>query len=68
MLAGGLMIACGLAAWLLSALVYRPAVRFFQLPVAYVWVLPFAGFLFGAMTIDSALRYMTGRRIGWRDH
>jgi len=66
--AGGLMAACGLAAWLLSALVYRPAVRFFQLPGAYVWVLPFAGFLFGAMTIDSALRYVTGRRIGWRDH
>lgn len=68
LLTGLLMIVCGFAAWLLSALAYRPAVRFFQLPRAYLWILPLAGVLFGSMTIDSALRYATGRRIGWRDH
>lgn len=67
-LTGTLMMVCGLAAWLLSALAYRPAVRFFRLPSTYMWVLPLAGVLFGSMTIDSALRYATGRRIGWRDH
>jgi hopene-associated glycosyltransferase HpnB len=67
-MAGVLMIACGSLAWLLSALVYRPAVQFFRLPFLYMWTLPLAGFLFGAMTVDSALRYVTGRRIGWRDH
>jgi len=29
--------------------------------------LPLAGFLYGAMTVDSALRYATGMRVGWRD-
>ena len=64
---GVLMALSGLSAWLLTVLVYRPAVQFFQLPWVYLWTLPLAGLLFGAMTIDSALRYATGRRIGWRD-
>jgi hypothetical protein len=57
----------GMSAWALTALVYRPAIRFFGLPRARVWTLPLAGLLYGAMTIDSAWRYVTGRRIGWRD-
>ena len=57
----------GSSAWTLAALVYRPAVRFFGLSSARMWTLPVAGLLYGAMTIDSAWRYATGRRIGWRD-
>jgi len=65
----GLMIlVSGVSAWLLTAVVYRPAVRFFVLPTVRTWTLPLAGLLYGAMTLDSALRHATGRRIGWRDH
>lgn len=57
----------GLGAWILMARVYQPAVRFFGLSANWVWTLPLAGLLYGAMTVDSALRYVTGMRIGWRD-
>ncbi len=57
----------GSAALLLSAVVYWPAIRFFELPRCWVWTLPLAGSLYGAMTVDSALRSWTGRRLGWRD-
>ncbi len=64
---GPFLLTSGMIAWLLTALVYRPAIRFFELPPARMWTLPCAGLMYGAMTIDSALRYATGRRIGWRD-
>ena len=57
----------GGAALVLGAIVYWPAIRFFELPRYWVWTLPLAGSLYGAMTVDSALRYWTGRRVGWRD-
>ncbi len=58
----------GVCAWALMAVVYRPAVRFFHLPLSWCWTLPVAGVLYEGMTVDSAIRYATGRRIGWRDH
>ncbi|MBM4258378.1 MAG: glycosyltransferase [Deltaproteobacteria bacterium] len=58
----------GVSAWAVAAFVYRPAIRFFGLPPVRIWTLPLAGLLYGAMTVDSAWRYITGRRIGWRDH
>jgi hopene-associated glycosyltransferase HpnB len=57
----------GFGAWLIMAMVYRPAVRFFELPSARCWTLPLAGVLYGAMTVDSAVRHLTGMRVGWRD-
>ena len=57
----------GLAAWTIMALVYRPAVRFFQLSPMWCWLLPVAGVLYEGMTLDSAMRYVTGKHIGWRD-
>lgn len=62
-----LFIVQGLGAWSLMARVYQPAVQFFGLSRAWMWTLPIAGLLYGVMTIDSALRYATGRHIGWRD-
>ncbi len=58
----------GSVALVLSVIVYWPAIRFFELPRYWVWTLPLAGSLYGAMTVDSALHYWTGRRIGWRDN
>jgi hypothetical protein len=58
----------GFCAWTIMAVVYGPAVRFFRLPVSWCWTLPLAGVLYEGMTVDSALRHVTGLRIGWRDH
>lgn len=50
-------------ALLVMALVYRPAPRFFGLSGFRAFLLPIAGLLYGAMTLDSALR---GGRKDWR--
>ncbi|MGE0821376.1 MAG: glycosyltransferase [Candidatus Binatia bacterium] len=64
----GLVLASvGIGSWGLMAVVYAPAVRFYELPFVRVWMFPLAGMLYGAMTIDSALRYVLRMRIGWRD-
>jgi hopene-associated glycosyltransferase HpnB len=61
------VLASGLGAWAIMARVYRPAVRFFRLPFLWCWTLPIAGVLYEGMTLDSAIRHVTGLRIGWRD-
>jgi hopene-associated glycosyltransferase HpnB len=62
-----LVLLLGVGAWTVMAMVYRPAVRFFLLPLVWCWTLPIAGVLYEGMTVDSAIRYATGKRIGWRD-
>jgi hypothetical protein len=47
--------------------VYSPAVRFFNLPPRFALTLPVAGFLYGMMTLDSALRYARNARTEWRE-
>ncbi|MCS6927191.1 MAG: glycosyltransferase [Candidatus Binatia bacterium] len=54
--------------WSVMAVVYRPAVRFFDLSGRWSWTLPLAGVLYGAMTVDSALRYARGQGVRWRDN
>ncbi len=46
----------GAAAWLGEAALFLPAVRYFGLRPAWALTLPLAGLLYGAMTLDSALR------------
>jgi hopene-associated glycosyltransferase HpnB len=70
-----LLAAEGFFAWALMAVIYRPAVRFFALPGVRSWTLPLAGVLYGAMTVDSALRHalrhtvrhVIGMHTDWRD-
>lgn len=57
----------GGGAWSVMTVVYRPAVRFFDLSWRWTWTLPLAGVLYGAMTVDSAFRYVRGQGIRWRD-
>ena len=64
----GALIVEGFCTWAIMMMVYRPAIHFFDLPNGRSWTLPLAGVLYGAMTVDSAVRYVTGMRIGWRDH
>jgi len=56
----------GLIALALMLRVYRPATAFFGLHPAWACTLPLAGVLYGAMTLDSALRHFAGFQRGWR--
>jgi hopene-associated glycosyltransferase HpnB len=50
------------AAWALMTSLYVPTIRYFRLAPAWTLTLPLAGCLYGAMTVDSAVR---GRRRAW---
>jgi len=54
----------GAAAWAAMALVYVPTVRYFGLSWPWALTLPAAGVLYGAMTVDSAIRRR--RASAWR--
>ena len=49
------------AAWVLMTVLYLPTVRFFRLSPVWALTVPVAASLYGAMTVDSALR----RRSAW---
>ncbi|HZR93568.1 MAG TPA: glycosyltransferase [Gaiellaceae bacterium] len=53
-------LALAAAAWAAATLVSLPAVRLFCLPPGWALALPLAGVLYGAMTLDSALRDRRG--------
>jgi hypothetical protein len=55
----------GLAGWLLMALAFLRATRFFELGAAWALTLPVAGVLYGGMTLDSARRHLKGARGEW---
>jgi hypothetical protein len=55
----------GLAAWLVSALVFVPATRYFRLGLGWAATLPLGGVLYGGMTLDSALRHLRGLSGRW---
>jgi hopene-associated glycosyltransferase HpnB len=57
------VLAEGAVAWGAMAVVSGPVARYFGLRRTWRWTLPAAGVLYGAMTLDSALR---GRQTGWR--
>jgi len=56
----------GTAAWLLMAALYVPLVRFYGQPVWTAALLPFAGLFHTAATVESAVRYWTGRGGAWK--
>jgi hopene-associated glycosyltransferase HpnB len=55
-----------LGAWLLMWIAYVPTLRFYDIPVRWGLLMPFIGFLFLTMTLDSARRYLRGERSAWR--
>lgn len=55
-----------LSAWFVMWLMYMPTLRYYDIPLAWGLLLPFAGMLFLAMTWDSARRYLNGERSSWR--
>ena len=57
-----LLLVAAVLAWAAMTAAYLPTVRYFGLARAWSLTLPLAGCLYGAMTLDSALR---GRRPAW---
>ena len=57
--------AIGAAAWLAWALAYGPTVRRYGRPWLWAFTLPFAGLIYGLMTLDSARRHRLGRGGAW---
>lgn len=56
----------GLAAWLLMAAAFRPTLRLNRMPLYLAPLLPVAGLLYTAMTIDSAIQHWRGRSVTWK--
>jgi hopene-associated glycosyltransferase HpnB len=59
------LVLLGSAAWTVMALVFLPTVRFFRLRSVWALSLPLAGTLYGAMTVESAVRHARGRAHVW---
>jgi len=55
----------GALAWAAATLAYLPTLRLYRLGLPWGLTLPLAGLLYGAMTVDSALRHARGRRGAW---
>jgi len=54
-------------AWIHETRAFLPAIRAFDLPAWRALTLPLVGVLYGAMTIDSALRHLFRRSERWRE-
>ncbi|HHT9129901.1 MAG TPA: glycosyltransferase, partial [Candidatus Brocadiaceae bacterium] len=59
------VILISIIALLSMAITYVPTLRFFDLCVWRAFTLPFAGMLYAAMTISSAINHLLGRQV-WR--
>ena len=57
--------ACGFSLSFMIA-AYAPALRLYQLPVVWALTLPVAAFLYGAMTVESAVRHTFGEGSFWK--
>jgi len=59
-------IILGGGTWLLMALSYWPTVRLYQISPFYALTLPWIGFLYTLMTLDSARRHWQGKGGAWK--
>ena len=58
--------ACGVAAWLLMTVAYSPTLRFYGQSIGWAPLLPRVALFYMVATVDSALRYWTGRGGLWK--
>jgi len=61
-----LVILLALLTWLLMEIAYYPTLKLYQLSPVWGLTLPLIGFLYGLMTLDSALRYWRGKGGSWK--
>ncbi len=59
-------MASGAAGWILMAVLAVPTARLYDQPAVWGLVLPAAGVLYAAMTLDSARRHLAGAGGGWK--
>jgi len=59
-------MACGLAAWGLMTIAFVPVLRFYRQPLLWAPLLPAITLFYLAATVDSAVRYWTGRGGLWK--
>jgi hopene-associated glycosyltransferase HpnB len=57
---------CGMAAWILMIVSYVPTLRFYRRSVAWAPLLPLIALFYTIATVDSAIRYWTGRGGLWK--
>jgi hopene-associated glycosyltransferase HpnB len=57
---------CGAAAWLLMTISYMPTLRLYKRSLAWAPLLPRVALFYMVATVDSALRYWTGRGGMWK--
>jgi len=57
---------CGAAAWSLMSISYLPTLRLYGLSIAWAPLLPRVALFYMVATVDSALRYWTGRGGEWK--
>jgi hypothetical protein len=62
----GLVILLALLTGLLMEIAYYPTLKLYKLSPIWGLTLPFIGFLYALMTLDSALRYWRGKGGGWK--
>ena len=62
----GLPAALGSVVWAVMAGAFLPTLRLYQQPRAFALLLPLAGLLYAAMTLDSALAHWRGRGGAWK--
>jgi hopene-associated glycosyltransferase HpnB len=61
-----LAAALGLAAWLISAILYLPSVRLYRAPIWTAFALPAIAVFYLIATVESAIQYWTGRGGQWK--
>ena len=57
---------CGAAAWLLSATLFWPTVRWYRAPLWVAFCLPLIALFYMIATIESAIDYWTGKGGQWK--
>lgn len=62
----GIPAALGLLVWAMMAGSFLPTLRLYRQPRAFALLLPLAGLLYAAMTLDSALAHWRGRGGAWK--
>jgi hopene-associated glycosyltransferase HpnB len=58
--------ACGVTAWLLMSIAYMPTLRLYNLSIGWAPLLPRVALFYMVATVDSALRYWSGRGGEWK--
>ena len=56
----------GLVTWVIMSIAYFPTVRLYQISFLWSFCLPAIAFLYGLMTIDSAIKHLQGKGGLWK--